>query len=416
MDQSYIHFNPTISKDYAAAWINRLRKFLLSQDLKVIVILALIVAAISFPIYYYRINYPVDSDFGLHMLFTRYMIRGEFNRIPNYTLAHPGLQLILTTSYWLTMRKLPIGFMHAAWMSVAQIVTAVVLYFWLEGGEQKNIRRRLRALFAVTLTMIAPITLLALHDGYFYFGYITLVNFHNPTVILVRPLALLSFILIVSSMEKQSSSKSILFHAGLVFLSALIKPSYLVCILPAFIVLSAWQFIHHKHVDMRMLVLGFLIPAVFVLGVQFSITYFTDGEEGGISILPLEVESHFSGYLLPKFLLSILFPLIVLVFNLHALRQNNSIKLAWVGFLFGVAQMYLLAESGDRLYDGNFRWGAQIMSFLLFSASVRWIMSALCGNEVSWRYSKWPITLAYVAHLLAGITYYVRSFILTTYF
>ncbi len=399
-----------------AAWINRLRKYLISHDFKVILILALVVVAISFPIYYYRINYPVDSDFGLHMLFTRYMIRGEFNRIPEHNLAHPGLQLILSASYWLTIRKLPIGFMLAAWMSVAQIVTAVVLYYWLKSGDQDN-RKRLRAFFAISLTMIAPITLMTFYDGFFYFGYITLVNFHNPTVILVRPLALLSFMLLTRSMEKQSSSKLILFHAGLVVLSALVKPSYLVCILPAFILLSVWQLlIHHKYVDMRMLILGLLIPAGFVLAAQWSITYFTGGDEGGISILPLEVESHFSGYLLPKFLLSIMFPLSVLVFNLHALRQNSSVKLAWLGFLFGIAQMYLLAENGNRLYDGNFRWGAQIMSFLLFSASVRWIMSALRGNAGNWKYSKLPVTMAYLAHLLAGITYYIRSFVLKTYF
>ena len=89
--------------------------------------------------------------------------------------------------------------------------------------------------------------------------------------------------------------------------------------------------------------------------------------------------------------------------------------IAWLGFFSGAAQMYLLAESGDRIFHANFLWGAQIMAFLLFCASVRWYFQKRLTHGIRTSVRSIPILLIYTLHLVFGIAYYVRSFLVETY-
>ena len=125
--------------------------------------------------------------------------------------------------------------------------------------------------------------------------------------------------------------------------------------------------------------------------------------------------SGYSGYLLPKFFLSILFPLAVLIFNFRRVVRDNTLMLAWVGFMASVPQMYLLAESGSRFTQGNFLWGAQIMSLILFVASARFLWREKLAPGKFPKREKTIVLIIYAAHFLAGIAYYVSLMIMAGY-
>jgi hypothetical protein len=197
--------------------------------------------------------------------------------------------------------------------------------------------------------------------------------------------------------------------------SALIKPNYLLCFLPALIILAVWWRLLHKAVDFRYLVFGLLIPAVLVLGVQWWLAYFSpQGEPSRIIFSPLGVESAYSGTLLPKFLLSILFPVSILVSDFGKLRDNPVLLLALIGFTVAAFQVYFLAESGNRFYDGNFRWGGQVMLFIWFVVSARELLHKLFDGNKCTR-EKIILSGIYLSHLAAGIAYYGYCFLSTTY-
>ena len=123
----------------------------------------------------------------------------------------------------------------------------------------------------------------------------------------------------------------------------------------------------------------------------------------------------YSGYLLPKFFLSILFPLAVLLFNFRRVVRDNTLMLAWAGFLASVPQMYLLAESGDRFVQGNFLWGAQIMALILFVASARFLWRERLATGKLPERERTVVLIIYAAHFLAGIAYFVSLMILAGY-
>ena len=382
---------------------------------RTLILLVIVTILINAPIYYYRIRFPVDSDFSSHLLFTRYLIGGHFDQLSFALLAHPGLQISIAGLYFLSLHKISLFILLAGILTASQVLTAITIYIWLGSAVNKHWDTG-RAILAGSLTIVAPVMLLIFRDNLYYFGYIALANYHNPTIILLRPFALISFLLGVRAFTGIINSRKLILGSGiLVVISAFIKPNYLLCILPALLILTVWWKFQHKVVDFRYLVFGFLLPSILVLGVQWWIAYLSPDSNASHIIFSLAgVESAYSRYLLPKFLLSVLFPASVLVCSYKKYKDNPDLLLGLIGFIVGASQVYFLAESGNRFYDGNFRWGAQVMLFLWFVVSTKELLYKLFdGNK--FHLKKIVLSGIYLSHVAAGIAYYVYCFLSTTY-
>lgn len=165
-----------------------------------------------------------------------------------------------------------------------------------------------------------------------------------------------------------------------------------------------------------MLIIGFFIPAGLVLLAQWMVGYLmAPGENVLILIRPFEVESAFSDDLILKFGLSILFPLVVGMINFRDVIGKTDIQLAWISFFVGAAQMYLLAEGGDRFYHGNFRWSAQVTLFLVFVVTARYVAIRIDLKKSFLNIKSSVVYGVFFTHLLAGIIYYIRVFISPNY-
>ena len=233
----------------------------------------------------------------------------------------------------------------------------------------------LRAGAAVTLTFVAPIMLLAFQDGLFYYGYIGLANYHNPTIHLLKPIALISLLFAIRAINGEGSSwKAITLAAFVIAISSWLKPNYVMAILPALGLTVILRKLQHRKLDFKMLIFGFALPGITVLFIQWLIAYYFGDPNEGIILAPFVVEGSYSGNLLLKFFLSCLFPLTVLFISRRRLLLDSNLLVGWTGFLVGTAQFYLLAEGGQRMFDANFRWSGQIMLFLLFAVTVRWLL------------------------------------------
>ena len=294
---------------------------------------------------------------------------------------------------------------------LVQVLTALIIYFWIGPAERKH-WDWLRAGIAVSLTFIAPIMLLVLRDGFFYYGYIGLANYHNPTIHLLKPFALLSFIFAVRSISGQKSTwKQVALAAALIILAAWTKPNYALSILPALGLIALLRMFQRKPLDWKLLLGGFFIPGVVTLLIQWLIAFDANNPGGSILLAPFQVEGAYSDYLLVKFFLSTLLPISVLLIARSQVMKDEHLLLGWVGFLVGAAQFYLLAEGGDRMEHANFRWSAQIMLFLLFVVSVRWFLQEkLARGPVRW-IEKAAAYAAYLAHLAGGVAYYIYCLI-----
>jgi hypothetical protein len=153
----------------------------------------------------------------------------------------------------------------------------------------------------------------------------------------------------------------------------MVKPNFTLVLIPvvSLLVLIAW--ISKKPIQWSMY-LALVLPGIIILGWQFISTYSVGGESSSqIIFAPLVSELSASGNLLPKFLLSIFFVWSVWVVTKGAFLQDRANQINGLTFLLSVGLLYLMAESGNRLEAGNFRWGAQITLFLFIVSISRYI-------------------------------------------
>ena len=393
-------------------WTNPLtaiKEVLRSQNWTVVFILVLLTGIACSPIYYHRIALPVDSDYGSHVLVTQQMLAGK--GLPLHYLSHPALQLVLAAMHLASGGLLGVYASMMVLQVIVQILTALIIYFWI-GPADRKYWDFLRAGMAFSLTFVAPVMLLAFRDGQFYFGYIGLANYHNPTIHLLKPFALLSFIYAIRAISvDRNSPKSIGLSAVLVIITAMIKPNYLIAILPAMALVIVIRWLQKRQFDWKLLLYGFYIPGLMILIVQWLIEYHFGAPGNGIIFAPFKVESAFSQNLVLKFILSTIFPLLVLIFARRKLLSDPELLIGWVGFLVGTLQFYLLAESGDRLMDGNFRWSGQIMLFLLFVVAARYTLKEIILSRGTKLWEKIALYGAYIAQFSGGIAYYIYCMI-----
>lgn len=237
-------------------------------------------------------------------------------------------------------------------------------------------------------------------------GYVTPIVYHNPTIIVLRPFALILFLFIDNYVLGESDTVQkrtlYLFPIGMIVtvLSGLAKPNYLIVVLPALTLWIAWSLLRRYPVNWQLGTLGILLPAILFLVWQFYFTYINPTEQlanTGIMLAPFKEVFYLSGgsrgMMLVRFGASVLFPVVVYVISWRSARQENDLNFAWLSFAIGIAYMYLIAESGERQGHGNFFWSAYISIFILNFVSLRFALKEwlklLHGNDaltLSWQF------------------------------
>jgi len=388
-----------------------MRALLKKHNLIFALVSVVIVVALSYPIFFQRLMNATDNDYIQHIQFAQLLLERNFTDIPGYVLAHPLIQILLGGLYWLSRSHIDLYHGMILLMVLSNALTALIIYAWLDGiqGKWKEVQR---VFWAVTIPFITPVFALVPLDGRYYFGYIGLANYHNPTVEFLKPFAILVFILAVRVFTHKQNPKWMSWAAaGLLIFSSLIKQNYTICIIPAMLLIGGIAWLGKKEMDWKLGIFGFLLPAVLVLALQDFLTFFLPGtEQDGIIFAPLVVERYFSDYLLWKFLLSIVFPLTIFIFTARQSLKDTEMQLAWAAFAAGVGQVYLFAEGGNRLLHGNFRWSAQISLFVLVVVSVRFLFSRLTSlKQLNWKHYFLGL-VSYLPHLTCGVLYYLYCY------
>jgi hypothetical protein len=384
-----------------------------------ILVLAVLTVAVSAPVYYQRILYPTTDDYDAHIVWTLKMLKHDLP--PVYVVAHPVYQLTVGFIYW-AGRGL-IGLFETAVLVqvLAQFAAALILYFWI-GDIPGRMGQALRVFFALSLTLVAPVMLLWPVDHQFYFGYIGLVSYHNPTVHLLRPLALLEFIFALRIFGDMTGGQPrnppwvVLLSAGVTLAAMLCKPNYGIAFLPALALVTAGFVWMKRRLDWRLLVWGQVVPILIALAMQVVLIYFLpDPENSGVMIAPFQVESLYSDYLPLKLFLSMLFPLGLLFTMRRRLADDTELHLALIALGVALIQLYFFAESGDRFSHANFRWGAQTTLFIMFAVCVRRFLSLRSEINSLPPFNRPLLWLLYLLHLAAGAAYGIYAWLQPNY-
>jgi hypothetical protein len=227
------------------------------------------------------------------------------------------------------------------------------------------------SLVTSALMVVGPVNLFTLYEHRLYLGYVGITVYHNPTVILLKPLALGLFLATEGYVRRESTgAREFLLVGALSVLSTMAKPSFAVCFLPAMALWLGYRTAmgRTRPTSLAKYLTAALLPAAIVLVIQYMVQYGAEGSDK-VMLAPFLVIRHWvPAYwrVAVFFLLSVLFPLLFALLYRVPSERDASLPLAWLTFLIGSALMYAFAESGKTLYHGNFLWSAQVALFVLF--------------------------------------------------
>lgn len=357
-------------------------------------------------------------DYPTHIAWARGLSEGEF---------HPGgIQIgsayrpnVLFQLLVYGLAQLPALDFERAALAVsllASLALALTVHALLYRALPDRDRLRvgvIAALLALVVLLAGPLNFLTLHRANLYLGYIAPTVYHNPTVTLLRPFALLLFVCAVQAVAAPAdrSTRKVMIAALLTVLATYAKPNYTLCLLPVMAGVLALQWLRHQAVNGRLIVVGIILPGLVVLGLQYAFT-FEANVENSIIFSPLMVARLFEPvHIFPKLALSLIFPVAVVALYPARASRDVALLLAWLVMIVALAYAYLLAEEGMP-GDGNFFWGAQVALFILFVFSVRFSVQQVLAQDrrLTWRSALCVGTLG--LHFAAGIVWYLSQALL----
>ena len=249
---------------------------------------------------------------------------------------------------------------------------------------------------ALALLVATPVTFPSWAARNLYHGYLGLAVYHNPTMLLLAPLAIALWWAVARALDGAPVSAAAL--VMLTIASALAKPSHLIALLPAAGALALAFLRSDRPPASRTLLAAFALPAVAVLVAQFAFHF---GGGGALAWAPLAAMTYRDTSLLGRFLLSALFPLVAIAAFPRVLR-SRPVLLAVLTFACGASYAYLLVEA-DFVSARNFSWSAQSALLVLFVAVTRALLETAREETPGGRARLALCGAALLAHVVCGL-------------
>jgi hypothetical protein len=275
---------------------------------------------------------------------------------------------------------------------------------WL--AERAGAKPAVAAVLGICVVCVGPILPpnVALDADLYPAGYFLPNAVHSPTVTAAK--AFVPFLIQLAAEISGFAAVAWSAAAGiaLVALGGLAKPHYVSCLVPVVIIAGAWNWWSGRPLPWRRTA-AFLAAAAALLAWTVIGTTMLAG--GGTAIIaPLVVLHGWAGQTVPVDLVSIAarilsdlaFPIGVVALWPAAIRFA-PMSIAWSAYGVAMAQALLLAETGHRMYDGNFMWGAQLATFGLMAAAAAW----LGRSSVRWNWRLVPAWALLFAHVAYGV-------------
>lgn len=348
------------------------------------------------------------SDFHIHAEVAEAMVYG--GRIP----PHPLYQLLLISAH----NIFGVSYFGGTMIVIFSLVfISFLLVFKFLGDCKIATTAKLGA--ATVLFFSHPITIIYPYDQHLYYGYIASNAFHNPTILLLKCIALAHFNTFSGMLNHSDSSHR--YSARLILLATLTvgsiiaKPNYGIAIVPAtllFMLIAKMKDSLDPEAA-RTCLLGVILPAILTLWVQYSFFYGEDnGSQIKISLFEVFLIHSDLWTLIPKLAGSFAFPIsLYAVVRTRLMRQVDaqlSSYMLLVSLLFTFALVDTINGSG--VGSGNFWWSAQISSFIVFFVCIRHYCRAFCNDQyVSLADRSMCIPGVFLtAHTVFGVLWYLK--------
>lgn len=300
-------------------------------------------------------------------------------------------------------------------IAAANTLSAALLYWYICGyaakspiGARKTLSASTALAFSLLIVSMLIIPLKTLGGGawHVYHGVYSPNPWHNPTYIIARPFAIITFFEFCALLCEGDgfSKRRLVAFAAACALCNFAKPSFSLVFLPAAGIMLAAEFFAGRRAHALAAAAAF-IPTLALLAWQYREVYVLEAAEtggGGLALAPFSVWSAFSPCVPLSIVLAGAFGLVCAAgFSRRIKETPVCFRAALLIYLFGLLEAALLGENNYRSADGDLFWGYMYGLFFLFAASALTLLSAR-GKRPVFERCAWGV---YALHALCGAGY-----------
>ncbi len=243
--------------------------------------------------------------------------------------------------------------------------------------SDKKMDSNIAIILALLLNIVMPCYIKGLSDGR-YMGMHAASIWHNSTYLMMKWLGLwtiLDYMRIEKNITQKLTVKSYLFFTFLLTITTAAKPNFFLAVTPAMLIFLIADLVRHKAPFGRLVFFGSsVVPSLAVMTLQNNALFKAGAGGNGIMIAPGVAMSAHTGYLPIVSILSIAFPLMMLLLHIKDIFKNRYLLFAWICAGTGYMEYFLFSEKGTRNMDANFSWGYAFTIILIFGiALITWI-------------------------------------------
>jgi hypothetical protein len=359
------------------------------------------------------------SDFPAHAERARSLLKGETNDV-----THPIFQWLVIAVATIMQSDFPVACLNAGlflYVVIGSLLLARIMWPSASAAWKMPVAKEwlLGGIAVVAIMLCNPITVFTLGKSNLYFGYSNVNVFHNPTMLALKPFALLAFWQATSLMEPlrrsmQSLILRLVFVVATVACTSLAKPSFVMIFLPSLGLFAFYLTLRLGAASKNAWIVFIACSVTGVTALLLQLMQYKTTEYGGaFAFAPFKTSLDTGGMILVKLLMSIAFPIAVVAMFPRAAIRHWRLPFAWLVFSVGWAIANLFIEDGPSLWFRNFTWCAQIGIFVLFFESIAFLREqSLVGQSLSSERETFlkslSVCVAVLAcHVTAGVAFYM---------
>lgn len=377
-------------------------------DILSVLVFSLCFFTLGWVVFHAQAVNEIRGDLPAHMKFVESIVLGQSVNLPHRGFHYGAIAIMKATGCSVADAAVDL---LAFCLALTVIVGALVLK-----KATADTLSLAAALAAATLFVIVGAIYLPTINPHRYIGVSTPNQWHNPTTIVLKPLALSVFawfpFWLLDSRRRRWVLQGMALSALLV-LSVTVKPNFALSFLPS---AGVWIVLTSRRRLKDLFAAGLVfLPCVLVLLWQNKATYGDQSASairfGYLRVWHLYAASNWQ--IASAIVQAAAFPMFVLLLRFTHVRRSPLLVLAWVFYGISLAAWACLYEDGPRLSDGNFGWGYSLGIWFLFLYSiaeyVNWVRNTTAGSPGQ-RILQSMCGLLLGAHFAYGLSYLIFYF------
>lgn len=274
--------------------------------------------------------------------------------------------------------------------------------------------------WALSLLFVFIVPLFSTWNSSWYLcGYLVPTIWHNSTTLFLFPFAFALFLLAQKQLKSYDRKRNV-YILLLILLNIWIKPSYFfvfVCVYPLFLLFRYGFKSKHFYYALIPVIAG----GIFLLCEYISIYYIKaynpqDDSSVIISFSNITSVSWLSNRLKYAFV-SLLFPFLYGVLHYRQVAKDRTFWFVWLQVFVAVLIYWICYETGERATHGNFYWQIVVCVWMLFFYTLRSLLISIKhSTSVLYKRMDYVLLSFYGVHVLFGLLYLIRMFVLKTYY